>query len=154
MASHRDRPTTSVLLIDGDEIDRAFYAAQLKRCSPTYQILEATMAESGLELCRSRKIDCVVTEIALPDRSGFKILGDLVPFVPKPQVAVVVLTKIVHKGLRELATQSGACACCITLRTSGKDLDKAIQRAVARVEQQIPEGVRNQPSQFLAPDPT
>ncbi len=153
MALYTNRSTTSVLLIDGDKTDRAFYAEQLKRCSATYQILEATDGKSGLQLFHSRKIDCVVTELALPDRAGFQLLGDLVPFVPKPQVAVVVLTKFMHKGLQELATKSGASACCVKVRTSGKDLDKTIQRAVARIEQRIPEGVRDQTGQFLEPDP-
>jgi hypothetical protein len=45
----------------------------------------------------------VVTELALPDRTGFQLLDDLVPFIPKQQVAVVVLTKFMHKGVQELA---------------------------------------------------
>ena len=43
-----DVPTTSVLLIDGNDTDRANFAAQLKDRSPDYKILEATDGEAGL----------------------------------------------------------------------------------------------------------
>jgi len=42
MTPNLQRPTTSVLLIDSNANDRAFYANGLKRCSPNYLILEAT----------------------------------------------------------------------------------------------------------------
>ncbi len=42
-------PTTSVLLIDGNDTDRAYFADQLKGRSPDYQILEATDGEAGLD---------------------------------------------------------------------------------------------------------
>jgi CheY-like chemotaxis protein len=80
--------TTSVLLIDGNDADRAFYAGELKACSP-YQVVEATDGQSGLDLYRSQRIDCVVTELALSDKSGFEILADFVPVSSKPQIAVL-----------------------------------------------------------------
>jgi CheY-like chemotaxis protein len=58
--------TTSVLLIDGSKNQRAYWADQLKRCSLDYEITEATDAQSGLVLYQSRRVDCVVLELALP----------------------------------------------------------------------------------------
>jgi DNA-binding NarL/FixJ family response regulator len=130
-----DTPTTSVLLIDGHDRDRTCYADHLKRCSPDYQIYEAVERRSGLELYRSRRIDCVVHEIDLPDTSGFQLLVDLVPVAKRPTVAVIVLTRLSNPGLWELATKNGAYACLLKEHTSGDDLDKAIQRAVAFVGQ-------------------
>jgi hypothetical protein len=43
-----DVPTTSVLLIDGNDTDRANFAAQLTHRSPDYKILEAPDGEQGL----------------------------------------------------------------------------------------------------------
>ena len=79
MTQHPDSPTTSVLFIDGNDTDRKYFAKQLKGRSPDYEILEATDGESGLLLYRSRRIDCVVVALELPDQSGLKVLVDLVP---------------------------------------------------------------------------
>ena len=128
-------PTTSVLFIDGSKNQRATWADQLKRCSLDYEILEASDGQAGLDLFRSRKIDCVVLELSLPDQSGFETLVNLVPIASKPNVAVVVLTLITQRGVWELAKQNGAYACLAKQFTSGEDLDRAIQRAVAFVEQ-------------------
>ena len=83
-----DIPATSVLLIDGNDTDRAYFAAQLRDRSPDYQILEATDGEAGLALYRSRRIDCVVVALELPDQSGYKVLVNLVPVASRPNVAV------------------------------------------------------------------
>jgi|SRR6185436_16384520 len=126
-------PSTSVLLIDGDSTARITFATLLKSCSPDYQILEAKDGEEGLVLFQSRRIDCVVLEIDLPDRSGFEVLMTIVPRASRPNTAVVVLTKRTHRGLRELAMKNGAYVCFNKSHTTGEDLDRAIQRAIAFV---------------------
>jgi DNA-binding NarL/FixJ family response regulator len=135
MPTNSELPITSVLFIDGSKNQRAYWVDQLKRCSPDYQIIEADAGQSGLDICRSRRIDCVVLELSLPDQSGFQILVDLVPIASRPHVAVIVLTQITHRGVWELAKQNGAYACLAKQFTSGEDLDKAVQRAVAFVGQ-------------------
>ena len=130
-----ERPTTSVLLIDGSQNQRAYWADQLKRCSLDYEIVEASDGQSGLDLCRSRRIDCVVLELSLPDGSGFQTLVDLVPIARRPHVAVIVLTQMTHPGVWELAKQNGAYTCLAKTFTTGENLDQAIQRAVALVDQ-------------------
>ena len=126
---------TSVLLIDGSHKQRAYWAEQLKRCSLDYQIFEADSGQSGLALYRSRRIDCVVVDLALPDQSGLQVLEDLVPNPSRPTVAVLVLTLLGYQSLWELAKEFGAYACFHKKHVVGEDLDKAIQRAVAFVGQ-------------------
>jgi len=46
---------------------------------------------------------------------------------------VIILTLMTHRGLWELAKQNGAYVCLAKQFTSGDDLDRAIQRAVAFV---------------------
>jgi len=125
--------TTSVLLIDGSNNQRAYWADQLKNCSLDYEIIEATDAQSGLDLYRSRRVDCVVLELALPDQLGFQLLVDLVPIPSRPDIAVIVLTQMTHRGVWELAKQKGAYACFAKRHTTGEDLDRVIHRAVAFV---------------------
>jgi DNA-binding response OmpR family regulator len=107
---HHEPPTTFVLFIDGNDTDRKYFADQLKRRSPDYKILEAADGEAGLTLYRSRRIDCVVLELDLPDQSGFKVLVDLVPIASRPNVAVIMLTNGLHRGVREIARANGAYA--------------------------------------------
>jgi CheY-like chemotaxis protein len=135
MPPNSEVPTTSVLLIDGNDTDRKYFADQLKDRSPDYKILEATDGEEGLTLYRSRRIDCVVVALELPDQSGLKVLVDLVPMASRPNVAVVMLTNRLQRGLGEIARQNGAYACFVKQFMSGEDLDRAIQRAMAFVEQ-------------------
>jgi CheY-like chemotaxis protein len=144
MHPNSDLPTTSVLFIDGSKNHRTYWADQLKRCSPDYQIIEADTGQSGLDICRSRQIDCVLLELSLPDQSGFQTLVNLVPIASRPYMAVVVLTQMTERGVWELARQNGAYACLAKQFTSGEDLDKAIQRAVAFVGQ-IPKEDRYRP---------
>ena len=88
-----------------------------------------------MDLYRSQRIDCVVLELSLPDQLGFQTLVNLVPMANRPQVAVVVLTDMTHRGVWELVKQNGAYVCLAKKFTSGEDLDKAIQRAIAFVGQ-------------------
>ena len=133
-------PVTSVLLIDGSKNQRTYWANQLKCCSPDYEIIEAPDGQSGLAIYRSRRIDCVVLELGLPDQSGLQTLVELVPIASRPQVAVIVLTQMTERGVWHLAKQNGAYACFVKKHTSGVDLDKAIQHAVAFVGQIPKEG--------------
>jgi CheY-like chemotaxis protein len=133
MLPNSELPTTSVLLIDGNDNDRATFATQFRDCSRDYQILEATDGEAGLLLFRSRLIHCVVLALELPDQSDYKVLVNLVPLASRPNVAVVVFTNHFQRGLQELARQNGAYACFVKQFMSGVDLDRAIQRAIAFV---------------------
>jgi len=76
--------STSVLLINDSANHRAYWVDQLKRCSAHYQIVEASDAQSGLDLYRSQSFDCVVMDLALPDQSGFELLSELVPIPRLP----------------------------------------------------------------------
>src|SRR5437868_13408708 len=109
MFLNRELPSTSVLFIDGNDIDRAYFAEGVKCCFPDYLILEAKDGASGLDLYRrSERIDCAVLELDLPDRSGFEVVVDLVHRVRRPKVAVMVLTGLPARGMWELARRNGA----------------------------------------------
>jgi len=132
MVSILEHRTASVLLIDANKADRAFYADGLKRCAPDYLILEAADGQIGRQVYGCVRVDCVVLELALPDRSGLKLLLDLVRTTSRSNVAVIVLTLIEDPRVHAVATHSGAHACLQKTLTSPEDLDKAIQRALAR----------------------
>jgi DNA-binding response OmpR family regulator len=133
MPQEPDIAATSVLFIDRSEEQRTYWGDQLKSCSANYEILEASDGQSGLDLYLSRRIDCVVLELDLPDQSGFQVLLNLVPLASRPYVAVIILTQIPYQSLWELARDNGAYACFYKKHTNGGDLDRAIQRAVSLV---------------------
>ena len=134
MSLDRELPTTSLLFIDGHEADRAYFAEGVKSCSPDYLILEAKDGASGVDLYRwSQRVDCLVLELDLPDRSGFEVLIDLVPLVRRPKVAVIVLTRLTDRGVWRLARENGAIACFVKRHMTYEALDRAIQNAVAVV---------------------
>jgi CheY-like chemotaxis protein len=125
--------TTTVLLIDGSQEDRHYWAGQLRTCSNDYQILEASDGETGLAICRSHLVDCVLLEICLPDMSGFQVLDRLIPRPYLPERAVIVLARLLLPPMDRLARHGGAQAYLVKSDISAEDLDKAIQRAVAAI---------------------
>jgi DNA-binding response OmpR family regulator len=133
MLPNPELPTTRVLFIDGNANDRALYVSGLQQCSPDYEIIEATDGQSGLAIYRAQRIDCVVLELDLPDLSGFEVLVDLVPRVRRPNIAVIVLTRLGDRGLYALAMENGAYVCFHKPHTSSDDLDRAINRAIGFV---------------------
>ena len=135
MSPNSELPGTTVLLIDNSTNQRTYWAEKLRRCSTDYEIIEAADAQSGLNLYRSRRIDCIVLELALSDQAGFKTLVELVPNASRPHIAVVVLTLMTQPGVWRLARENGAYACLVKEYTSGDDLDRVIQCAVAFVGQ-------------------
>ena len=131
--SSSDAASTIILLIDGNDKDRTYYADRLKFSIPECVVLEAKTGQSGLELCRSRRIDCLVTELDLPDMSGFQLLVTVVPPASQPPLAVVILGRTSTPELVNLAKNSGAQAFLVKRLTAGDELAQVIQKAIALV---------------------
>ena len=124
---------TTVLFIDDNVEDLTYWCGALKNYSShNYTVLDAPSAEAGLALCRCQKIDCVVLDLDMPE-SGFYVLFDLIRDRTRPQIAVVILTRLPHPYLLEMAKHNGAQACLVKQTTSAQDLENAIQNAVAAV---------------------
>jgi DNA-binding NarL/FixJ family response regulator len=126
-------PSATILFIDAYEDARQYYVQRLTMSSPEYVIFEADTGAAGFSICKSLRIDCVVTELDLPDMSGFQVLVELVPRVCHPEVAIIILTHIDVETFPEHALKNGALAYLVKSRTSGDDLDKVILKALAIV---------------------
>jgi DNA-binding NarL/FixJ family response regulator len=125
--------SATILIIDDNEQDLKYWSDSLKRTSPRYTVLESSSAAAGLELCRSNPVDCVILDLDMP-QSGFHVLLELVPERRCPQLAVIVLTHLPHPNLFEMAKHNGAQACLLKQSTSGEELDRAVQEAIAAVK--------------------
>ena len=126
-------PPTRILLIDSHQQEREYWAQRLTCSSPDRTIVEAVTGAAGLSICRSQRIDCVITELTLPDMSGFEVLVTLVPRVRRPDMAVIVLTNITLTEMATFALNSGAQAYLIKSRISGEDLDREVHKAISAV---------------------
>ena len=75
----------------------------------------------------------MVSELDLPDMSGFQVLLELVPRVCHPEVAVIILTRIDIETFPEHALKNGALAYLVKSRISGDDLHSTIHNVLAAV---------------------
>ena len=123
----------TVLLIDPHKHDRDYSIARLHSSSPDYVVLETNTGKGGLSICRSQQIDCVVTELTLPDMSGFEVLTELVPLASRPEMPVIVLTRLLLNPMASLAMNNGAQAYLVKSQCSGDELAIAIQKAIGVV---------------------
>jgi DNA-binding NarL/FixJ family response regulator len=96
-------------------------------------MLKAPTAKAGLDLCQYQKVDCVVLDLDMNESSGFDVLVNLIPDRNRPKIAVVVLTHLNNPALRESVLYFGAQACLLKRSTSARDLDEAIQKALASI---------------------
>jgi PAS domain S-box-containing protein len=125
---------TAILLIDGHDKDRQYYAQRLKQGCPDFLIFEAASGQAGLEIHKSHSIDCVILELGLPDMSGFEVLVKLVPTARRPDIPVIVLTEFSNQALLELATKNGAQVTLQKDTMSGDLLERAVLKALATVQ--------------------
>ena len=125
--------TTTVLLIDDDEADLKHWSDTVRNLASNYTVLNALDCKSGLAICRDQTVDCVLLDLDMP-QSGFHVLLELVPDRQRPPIAVIILTRLVHPSLGEMAKQNGAQAWMVKQHTSPEELDTAIQRAIASVK--------------------
>lgn len=128
-----DHPSTTILFIDNHDDDRQYWVQRLKMSSPDYVILEASTGKSGLAICRSQRVECIISELTLPDMSGFDVLLQVVPRSRRPEIAVIFLTRLILAPMRDLALNNGAQAYLVKPHSSGGELDSTIQKALASV---------------------
>lgn len=129
-----DHGTKSILFIDGNDLDRHYYAERLKAACPDLRIYEAASGKAGLELYEAHLIDCVILELGLPDMSGFELLTKLVPVVHAPEVPVIVLTQLSTVSLLQVARLNGAQTILQKATASGDHLEKAVLKALATIQ--------------------
>jgi DNA-binding NarL/FixJ family response regulator len=122
-----------ILVIDGHDEDRQYWVARLNLWASEYIVLQAHNGSTGLALCQSRQIDCVIVEVDLPDMSGFEVLIKLVPRACHPDVAVIMLSRTYLVPMAELARKNGAQEYLFKSGVSGDQLVTAIRKAIAVV---------------------
>src|SRR6476620_6159690 len=105
----RSSPTTTsgesectVLLIEDDPDHLAYWSSALRNCSSHYSVLEAASCEEGLDLLKYQKVDCVVLDLDLSVSSGFQVLLHIIPNRHRPEIAVLILSRLQNPTLERL----------------------------------------------------
>lgn len=129
--SKESHPT--ILLVDGYTEDRQYWSSRLKASFPDSTVLEAKTGAAGLAMYQAQRVDCFVTELDLPDMSGFTILVNLVGSAKHPGAAVVMLSRVGLYHMKQIAMSNGAQAYLVKSVSSGDELGMAIHKALAAV---------------------
>ena len=122
----------SILLIDGSDKDRRYYADVLKTVLPHAVFFEAENGQAGVALFRSRSIDAVILELTLPDMSGLEVLKQLAAPARLHGRPVIVLTRLSYATIMEVAKENGANAAFIKKSTSDQMLQEVVLSALNR----------------------
>jgi DNA-binding NarL/FixJ family response regulator len=99
--------------------------------------LEAASGEEGFDLLRHQNVDCVVLDLDMSAASGFTFLVQLIPNRDRPEIAVIILTRLWNPTLPQMSLENGAHAYLVKQHTSPEALDKAIQKAVTAVASRL-----------------
>lgn len=123
-----------ILIIDDSEDDRILFAHVLEDCGGgRYSVVEAESGEAGVELCRSRRPDCVLLGFDLPEMNGLGVLralsGDEGNLIPVP---VIMLSGSNDPAVQEGAIAAGAQDYIPKGQITSELLLRAIQLAIGR----------------------
>ena len=127
------RTVTTVLLVDGDQIERQRWVKKINVLCPHYVVLQAQTGKEGISICRTQQVDCVVSELTLPDMSGLQLLAKLVSRAYKPDFAVVILSNIDLPSANRMVKNNGAQAYLIKSQITSDDFIHTIRKAIAKV---------------------
>ena len=76
-----------VLVIDDDEQIVILLRSMLKRAG--YEVLEARDGGRGMKLCRSERVDLVITDIIMPEMEGLELIMGLKREFPDMKIIAV-----------------------------------------------------------------
>jgi len=96
-----------IIVVDDDDLVRSLVSGILSRegaivfaCSDAFEALNAV---------RNRSPDVVLSDIMMPERDGFQLLGDIRALGPYSgaRIPVVAMTALGHNGIHEQIRQAG-----------------------------------------------
>src|SRR5688500_9803209 len=117
---------TRILLVDSDPDNRAVYRAILSYQG--FQVLEAPDGPTALRVARTELPAVMVTELALPQLSGFDVITQLRNDDRTRGICIIVLTALSFESERQKAEVAG---CQLFLSKPVEPL--ALARAVTSV---------------------
>jgi diguanylate cyclase (GGDEF)-like protein len=124
-------PVLTLLVIDDDEVDRKTVSRALKTLGTSYELLEARDGRHGLELARSRRIDCILVDYNLPDMNGLEVLAELRDHLGVT-APVVMLTGSGNESIAVEAMKGGAHDYVSKAKIGPEALSRAVVNAIEK----------------------
>lgn len=121
-----DRPTRTVLLVDGSATMLYCHGILLKRLG--YKVVTARTAESALQIAERLSPALVLTEVSFPGMSGAELIGHMKSSNSLKEIPVVVLTDEDNASTRAACLERG-CAAYLLKPAEPSKLYRAIQAA-------------------------
>ncbi|MCX7867081.1 MAG: response regulator transcription factor [Limisphaera sp.] len=128
VASSGQPPPHAVLVVDGEPLLREAVGHWLKQSGDFTLCGEAEEAAQALECVERRRPALVVTELALPGRSGLELIKDL--RAHHPEVRVLVFTRCDERLYAGRALRAGARG-FLSKRARGEELLAALRQVMA-----------------------
>lgn len=97
--------TKTVLVIEDNDLNMEIVVAALELCN--YEVLQATNAETGIELARTHLPDLILMDIQLPGMDGYAATRLIKEDPAIKDIPVVALTAYAMKKDQEKAYQAG-----------------------------------------------
>ena len=122
---------TTVLVAEDDKLIRTIFAEIVK--GEGFDVVEADDGQSALDLVTSRKIDMIISDMKMPEMSGF----DLLVAVKKthPEIPVTVITGFNSEYREDEALAAGADA-YLTKPFKVADVVGTLRRMYEKVQRQ------------------
>ncbi|MBD2197090.1 MULTISPECIES: response regulator [Calothrix] len=127
----------TVLIVDDSPEDREFYRRCLFRDRDyTYNILEATLGQKGLELWQQHQPDVVLLDYRLPDLDGLEFIARLHPPSSENYLPVIVVTGQGSEAIAVQTMKAGAQDYLVKDQITPDRLILAVNSAISRVQLQ------------------
>ena len=93
-----------ILLVDDETIILETYSALLSEKG--FSVLTARSGREALEIFSRNPFDLVITDLAMPDGDGFKLLEEIKEI--SPHTPVIVFTGKIYRAVKEFVALLGA----------------------------------------------
>ena len=120
----------TILVADDDRHGREIYAMILRLSG--YEVLTAPDGEEALRVLRSRPVDLVLLDLAMPEASGPTVLNAMGHDPALSGVPVVVMTALPEQTARDRVRGMNVSALLIKSRFSKRDLVGRIDHLLGR----------------------
>jgi signal transduction histidine kinase len=123
-----------ILLVEDCPEDRELLRRSLERnAEARCTFTETESGEDALEVCRSRRPDCILLDYNLPDIDGLEFLNELVDDQGQVSIPVVMLTGVGNESLAVDALKRGAQDYLVKGDVTPEALHRAVVNAIEKV---------------------